>query len=109
MKNFFKTSQKSALAAVLLICCLLSNLTSSAQTAVRGKITSEGGKPLSSVSVLVKGTTRGTTTNDNGEFSIQASNGDVLVLSSVGYAIKEIKVGKESTLKSFPYLNQPRT
>src|SRR5690348_13341219 len=58
---------------------------------VRGKITGEGGAPLAGVSVLVKGTSIGTTTNNDGNFSLNVPNADVtLVISSVGYDEQEV-------------------
>lgn len=48
--------------------------------------------PVPGVSVFVKGTTRGTTTNFDGKYTIMANKGDVLVFSFLGYKIQEIKV-----------------
>jgi TonB-linked SusC/RagA family outer membrane protein len=59
---------------------------------VHGRITNETGQPLAKVSVVVKGSTQGTTSNDNGDFEIDAPSSGVLVLSSVGYASKEVAV-----------------
>ncbi|MDE7443244.1 MAG: SusC/RagA family TonB-linked outer membrane protein, partial [Muribaculaceae bacterium] len=50
------------------------------------------GEPLIGVSVLVKGTQFGTQTNIDGEFSINASQGDVLMFSYIGYLSQEITV-----------------
>src|SRR5437868_6368389 len=60
------------------------------QATVTGKVTGEGDKPLSGVSVQVKGTSKGTTTNAQGAYSINVSNNDVLVFSYVGYEPQEI-------------------
>lgn len=61
---------------------------------INGKVTGEGGVPLSGVSVLVKGTTIGTTTNNEGNFSLTAPDANVtLVISSVGYDEQEIALG----------------
>ncbi|MGZ8518084.1 MAG: SusC/RagA family TonB-linked outer membrane protein, partial [Chitinophagaceae bacterium] len=58
---------------------------------VRGKVTGEGGIPLAGASILEKGTTTGTTTNNDGNFSINVSNANAtLVISSVGYEEQEI-------------------
>lgn len=59
---------------------------------VKGLVYSEEGTPLSGVSVVVKRTKKGTVTNSQGEFSIQAETGDILDISFVGYAGKEVKV-----------------
>lgn len=55
-------------------------------------------KPLSNISVVVKGTSRGTTTDDKGNFSLSAAEGETLIISAVGYKNREIKVGKDNTL-----------
>src|SRR4026209_1636222 len=60
---------------------------------VTGTITSgEEGQPLSGVSVLVKGTFKGTSTNANGKFSLSAKEGSTLVVSYTNYISKEIPV-----------------
>jgi iron complex outermembrane receptor protein len=48
--------------------------------------------PLPGVTIVVKGTTTGTTTDFDGNYSISASNGDVLVFSFVGFTTQEITV-----------------
>lgn len=58
---------------------------------VSGTVTDETG-PLPGVSVIVKGTTKGTTTDFDGKYSIKATTGDVLVFSYVGYDTQKITV-----------------
>jgi hypothetical protein len=53
---------------------------------------------LPSASVTIKGTSTGTTTNENGSFTISVPAGGVLVISSVGYTNKEVTIGSESNL-----------
>jgi iron complex outermembrane receptor protein len=66
-------------------------------TPVKGKVTSStDGKPLVGVSVAVKGTTRGTTTDANGEFSLNASKNETLVFSYIGFNGKEVAVGNQT-------------
>ena len=61
---------------------------------VRGKVTGEGGVALAGVSVIVKGTSIGTTTNNEGNFSLTVPNADVtLIISSVGYDDQEVALG----------------
>ena len=82
----------------ILITCFLFSATISAQKkTITGKITSGEGSPLPGVTVLIKGNNAGTQTNENGEFSINASPNDVLVVSSTGYSQQEVKVGSSST------------
>jgi TonB-linked SusC/RagA family outer membrane protein len=53
---------------------------------------------LPGVSVLVKGTTKGISTGLNGEFSVSAKQGDVLVVSFISYEKQEITVGEQNVL-----------
>ncbi|RZK82702.1 MAG: SusC/RagA family TonB-linked outer membrane protein [Pedobacter sp.] len=67
---------------------------------VSGKVTATSdGTPLPGVSVKLKGSTTGTTTNGQGAFSIQVPGADaVLTFSYVGYLVKELPVGSQTTL-----------
>lgn len=67
---------------------------------VSGRITAaENGEPLPGVSVLVKGTTQGTTTDQAGAYTLRLPNANAtLVVSFIGYAKQEIAVGGRSTL-----------
>lgn len=65
---------------------------------ITGRITDDKGSPLSGVSISLKGTNRGTTTNANGEFSIDAKRGDVLIISYVGFAEQAITIGNDTRL-----------
>ncbi|MDQ2720555.1 MAG: SusC/RagA family TonB-linked outer membrane protein, partial [Bacteroidota bacterium] len=65
---------------------------------VSGTIVSDvDGKPLSGVTIELKGKKSGTQTNENGEFSIDASPNDVIVVSYTGYSNQDVKVGSAST------------
>lgn len=58
---------------------------------IRGRVLGEGGQPIAGASIQVKGTTTGTTTNNNGEFSITVADANVtLVISSIGYDVQEV-------------------
>lgn len=60
---------------------------------VTGKVTDAEGNPLAGVSVTVKGTNKGVSTNMRGEFSIEANKGDILVISYIGYVAQEYTIG----------------
>lgn len=67
---------------------------------VSGKIVDEKGEGLPGVSVIVKGTSRGTTTNLEGIFNLAVPDENTtLVLSFVGYLTKEVPVGVRSTIE----------
>ena len=69
-----------------------------AQT-ITGKVTSTpDGEAMPGVSVLVKGTTRGTTTDANGTYTVTASPSGKLVFSYIGYKTQEVDVANRSTI-----------
>jgi TonB-linked SusC/RagA family outer membrane protein len=53
---------------------------------------------LSGISVVSKGSSNGTSTDENGRFAIDAKPGDLLIFSSVGYESKEIKLGMQNPI-----------
>ncbi len=66
---------------------------------VRGKVTEENGAGLPGVSVLLKGTQRGTTSDAAGDFQLEVPDAaSVLVFSYVGYQSQEVVVGNKTTL-----------
>jgi TonB-dependent starch-binding outer membrane protein SusC len=65
---------------------------------VKGKITDGTGQVMPGVNVVLKGTTSGTTTDGNGEYSIQAQSTDVLIVSFIGYKTQEISVGSQTSI-----------
>ncbi|HMI04710.1 MAG TPA: SusC/RagA family TonB-linked outer membrane protein [Pedobacter sp.] len=80
---------------------LLANLTLQAQVkTINGKITAaDDGTPLPGVSIQLKGTSNGTTTDASGNFKIQVSGSNqTLVISSIGYLTREIGIGNQSSI-----------
>lgn len=67
-----------------------------AQTKVTGTVTGSDGMPLPGVSVVIKGTTRGVSTDFDGKYELQASANEVLEFSSLGYTSQQKKVDKKS-------------
>jgi TonB-dependent starch-binding outer membrane protein SusC len=66
---------------------------------VQGTITDESKSPMIGVNVVIKGTTIGTITNNDGKYSITAPSSDaVLVFSFIGYQNTEITVGDQSSI-----------
>jgi TonB-linked SusC/RagA family outer membrane protein len=62
-----------------------------AQRSISGKVVSAKGQlPLAGISVLIKGSSTGTSSNADGAFIIHAKDGDVLVLSGIGIEMKEV-------------------
>ncbi|MBB6130735.1 SusC/RagA family TonB-linked outer membrane protein [Mucilaginibacter lappiensis] len=65
---------------------------------IKGTVKDASGQPLIGVNVQVKGTTRGSQTDVNGTFTVQASVGETLVISYIGYAKKEIIISSAAAL-----------
>lgn len=65
---------------------------------VTGKVTDEKGQGLIGVSVLVKGTKKGTSTNLDGNYSIEAPLNDTLVFSYIGFDRQEVKVNSSGVI-----------
>ncbi|MEM6831673.1 MAG: carboxypeptidase-like regulatory domain-containing protein, partial [Bacteroidota bacterium] len=59
-------------------------------------VVDDGDEPLPGVNVVVKGTNRGTVTDLDGKFQVNAKDGEVLVFSFVGMETKEYEVGDRS-------------
>lgn len=69
------------------------------QRTVSGKVTDTTGQPLPGVTVLVKGTTNGTITDNNGNYSLgNISSSAMLVFSFVGMRSQEIAVGNQTNI-----------
>ena len=74
---------------------LSSQSTQQAKT-ITGKVVDVAGEPIIGASVLVKGSSTGSVTDIDGKFSVEAPVGSTLVVSFVGYATEEVKVGAAS-------------
>ena len=73
-------------------------LVSWAQQTVSGTVTDDNGLPLPGATVVVQNTNRGTTTDFDGKYQIQAIQGESLTFSYVGYASQNITVGSNATI-----------
>src|SRR5581483_5558576 len=86
-------------------CCLLMALQSHAQERagtkrITGKIiTATGNRPIPDVVIFIQGTNINTSSDNNGGFTIDAKEGDVLVVSTIGYLQKQITVGKSNVFE----------
>ncbi len=65
---------------------------------VSGTVSDENGLPLAGATVVVEGTTTGVSTDFDGNYSIQANQGDVLLFSYVGYSTQSQAVGASNTI-----------
>ena len=92
-----KTKLLSILSSFLLVFAF--GFTVQAQS-ISGTVTDDNGVPLPGATVLVQGTTNGVSTDFDGNYSINASSGDTLVFSFVGYSSQSVVVGSSTTVNA---------
>ncbi|WP_188770792.1 SusC/RagA family TonB-linked outer membrane protein [Emticicia aquatilis] len=85
---------------VLALLCLISSYANAADITITGKVSdAEKGEGLPGVSITIKGTSRGATTDGKGDYSIKVPNKNaVLVFSFLGYETQEIEVGNQTII-----------
>lgn len=85
---------------IYVLACILFSVNAMAQLKVSGRVTdAKGASPLPSVNIAVKGTSSGTVTNVDGNYTLQVPDGKaVLVFSYTGYATQEVTVGSQTTI-----------
>lgn len=83
-----------------MLCLILITTSGWAQRAIsiKGSVTNEKHAPLAGVSINIKGTTKGTTTDNAGKFALSAPEGSVLSVTFVGYRGQEIAVTGEKQI-----------
>ena len=79
----------------LYLCLIFSGIISAQQ--ISGVVSSEDG-PLPGATVLIKGTNTGTSTDFDGNFTIDANSGDILVVSFVGFTTQEVSVSDQDQI-----------
>src|SRR5439155_21287875 len=85
---------KTLLAALLLV----GSQAFAQQKTVTGKVTSEQGAPLSGVSIVIKGTSKGTASNGAGSYTLRVEVGQVLQFRFIGTALVERTVGADDVI-----------
>jgi len=84
---------------VLIVGLLLTSIAGWSQTRITGKVvSSEDDTALPGVSILEKGTTNGTVTDADGNYSISVASDAVLVFSFVGFSTQEVPVANQSAI-----------
>ena len=91
--KLFSSFKRTWICFVMALSCMAM---SNAQS-VSGTVTADG-QPLPGATVLVKGTTQGTSTDFDGNFTINADSKSTLVISYVGYESKEVLVGNQKQI-----------
>ncbi|RZP10496.1 MAG: SusC/RagA family TonB-linked outer membrane protein, partial [Flavobacteriales bacterium] len=88
MKKYFLTC----------LAIIFSLVIANAQKTISGIVNDSDGLPLPGASIVEKGTSNGVTSDFDGNYSIEASEGSILVFSFVGYTSQEITVGSDDTI-----------
>ena len=94
MKHFYPNFKR----LVITILCCLSPILLFAQTKITGTINDEKNQPLPGVNVVLKGTSKGTTTDNYGRFSINAEPGQVLTIRFIGFTTQEATIGNNRNM-----------
>ena len=99
-RNFFRIIK---LSSIILIACLVQviavDYAQAQQQTISGKVTDVSGQPMPGVSVIVKGTTQGTITNTDGNYTLSnAPEGAILNFTFVGMLSQEVVVGNQTTI-----------
>lgn len=81
-----------------LILALVVQLTFAQQKTITGTVTDDTGLPLPGANVIVKGTSSGTQSDFDGNYTVSANVGQTLVFSYVGFVAKEVKVGAQNKI-----------
>ncbi|AIY14793.1 TonB-dependent receptor [Cellulophaga baltica] len=83
----------------LLLLTLIFSVTSLfSQSEVKGTVKDGDGIPLAGANIVVKGSTNGTTTDFDGNYTIEAPSDGTLVFSYIGFETKEKKIGGQTTI-----------
>lgn len=95
MKIF--SNMRSLMTALL---CVLLSFSAIAQNrlTVTGVVSDENGEPLAGAGVLIEGTTKGTVTDIDGKYSIEAAKGTVLVFNYIGYKNQNVIVREKASI-----------
>ena len=65
---------------------------------ITGIVKDQSGEPVIGANIVEKGTTNGTITDIDGQYSLEVGSNSILVVSYIGYITQEIPVGKNNTL-----------
>lgn len=86
---------------IAVVICCASSVAAYGQASGRvitGKVTDSGNEALPGVNVVVKGTLRGSITDIEGNYSIEASSDDLIEFSFVGFENQELAVGSQNLI-----------
>ena len=87
------------LISLILLVVLMTGMAFAQQKTITGKVTDVNGSSIPGVSVILKGTTTGTTTNNDGKYSLTSSaDAKILIFSFVGMRTQEVSIGNKTVI-----------
>src|SRR5690606_17505978 len=89
---------KTKVSGILTLLLVFVQFTFAQEKTVSGTVSDDAGLPLPGVNIIIKGTTTGTQSDFDGNYSIAVSQGQILVFSYVGFETREITVGASNTI-----------
>ncbi len=96
MQKLILQSMRSG--SLFLLLLFISTASFAQNITIKGKVVKDDGQPIVGASVVVKGTSNGTTCNDAGEFQISAPANSRLVITATDYGAKEVAVNNQTSL-----------
>ena len=97
-KQLHKALLKAACILAMALLHLLPGQLKAQSSKVSGTVTGKSNEVLVGATVTVKQTTTATATDASGKFSIEAAPGRTLVITSIGYETREVKVGNQKNI-----------
>ncbi len=94
-----KVYQRFFIVSLALLFLSAQNLFAQERSVITGTLKDATGSSIPGVSIIIKGTNRGASSDADGKFTLQAAPGDVLVISIIGYKSLEQPVGNQTTFE----------
>lgn len=99
MKDKWTKKQSFSWLFLLLMCLTpLLGIAQNKELSITGRVVDDLNEPLPGVSIVIKGTSKGTVTDIDGAYTLHASSTDILVYSQVGMSSKEVLVKDQTTI-----------
>ena len=99
MKDKWTKKQSFSWLFLLLMCLTpLLGIAQNKELSITGRVVDDLNEPLPGVSIVIKGTSKGTVTDIDGVYTLHASSTDILVYSQVGMSSKEVLVKDQTTI-----------
>jgi len=95
----FKKSMKTVLLSMIGLLMAVSAIAQTGQTNVKGTVRDVNGEPIIGATILLQGTTVGTATDTDGNFSLQAPGNGVLEVSYIGYKTQVVPINNRTNIQ----------